>query len=100
MYLLKVQLVYVYATVLLDLKYQKKLFYLANGISSNAAEIKGTYLQRYAEHVSYQQDHLKTSSFTNMLCYSVVGRVGRKVKEILEKHCFIWQRGFPVTLLK
>ena len=64
---------------------RKTLFYLAKRISSNPAEMKGTYLQKYAEHVSYQQDYLKTSSFTNMLCCSVVGRVGRKVKEILEK---------------
>ena len=60
----------------------------------------GTYLQKYAEYVSYQQGYLKTSSLTNMKCYSVVGRVGRNVKETLEKNCFIWQRGFPVTLLK
>ena len=36
----------------------------------------GTYLQKYAEYVSYQQGYLKTSSFTNMLCYSDLGRVG------------------------
>ena len=45
----------------------------------------GTYLQKYAEYVSYQQGYLKTSSFTKMKCYSVVGRVGRNVKEILKK---------------
>ena len=54
----------------------------------------GTYLQKYAEYVSYQQGYLKTSSFTNMKCYSVVGRVGLNVKEKLKKIVLFGKKDF------